>query len=164
MARSDNDTWHAASAIGVSRRDDARYGPSPATPRIINDPLAERLVKAIRHRGVRPVIDGKIAPTEIGDDPHYSLSHLIGSMTIRTRFFDDFFAAAADAGIRQAVILASGLDARAYRLPWPDGAVVYEIDRAPVTDRVQDADAVAGGRQPASRAPADCYGSARRLG
>ncbi|PWQ83453.1 SAM-dependent methyltransferase, partial [Enterococcus faecium] len=32
-------------------------------------------------------------------------------------------------GIRQAVILASGLDTRAYRLPWPEGTVVYEIDQ-----------------------------------
>ena len=40
-------------------------------------------------------------------------------MAVRTRFFDDFFTSATEAGIRQAVILASGLDTRAYRLPWP---------------------------------------------
>jgi O-methyltransferase involved in polyketide biosynthesis len=40
-------------------------------------------------------------------------------MAIRTKYFDDYFAAAAEAGIRQAVILAAGLDARPYRLPWP---------------------------------------------
>ena len=50
-------------------------------------------------------------------------------MAVRTRFFDDFFLDATDAGVRQAVILASGLDSRAYRLQWPEGTVVYEIDQ-----------------------------------
>ena len=50
------------------------------------------------------------------------------------RFFDDFFTAATDAGIRQAVILASGLDARAYRLPWPAGTVVFEVDQPEVIE------------------------------
>lgn len=55
-------------------------------------------------------------------------------MAARTRFFDDFFSAATDAGIRQAVILASGLDARAYRLTWPAGTVIYEIDQPEVIE------------------------------
>src|ERR1700722_20135488 len=41
---------------------------------------------------------------------------------------------AAEAGSRQAVILASGLDSRPYRLPWPDGTVVYEIDQPQVIE------------------------------
>jgi methyltransferase (TIGR00027 family) len=53
-------------------------------------------------------------------------------MAVRTRFFDDFFLTATIAGIRQAVILAAGLDARAYRLPWPAGAVVFEVDQPEV--------------------------------
>ena len=58
-------------------------------------------------------------------------------MAVRTRFFDDFFLDAGPRrtpGIRQAVILASGLDSRAYRLPWPDGTVVYEIDQPQVIE------------------------------
>jgi methyltransferase (TIGR00027 family) len=55
-------------------------------------------------------------------------------MAVRTRFFDDFFTQACAAGIRQAVILASGLDTRAYRLPWPISTVVYEIDQPQVID------------------------------
>ena len=51
---------------------------------------------------------------------------------MRTRYFDDFFTAATASGIRQAVILASGLDTRAYRLAWPTGTVVYEIDQPEV--------------------------------
>ena len=37
-------------------------------------------------------------------------------------------------GIRQAVILAAGLDARSWRLPWPDGVTVYELDQPKVLD------------------------------
>ena len=50
----------------------------------------------------------------------------------RTKWFDEFFIAASAGGIQQAVILAAGLDARAWRLPWNDGSVVYEIDQPKV--------------------------------
>jgi methyltransferase (TIGR00027 family) len=53
---------------------------------------------------------------------------------VRTRFFDDFFTGAAASGVRQAVILASGLDTRSYRLLWGDGVVVYEIDQPQVIE------------------------------
>jgi methyltransferase (TIGR00027 family) len=53
---------------------------------------------------------------------------------VRTHFFDAFFADAADAGIRQIVILASGLDSRAYRLEWPGGTTVFEIDQPKVLE------------------------------
>jgi methyltransferase (TIGR00027 family) len=55
-------------------------------------------------------------------------------MATRTAFFDEFFLGAADAGVRQVVILASGLDARSWRLPWPDGTVVYELDQPKVLE------------------------------
>jgi methyltransferase (TIGR00027 family) len=55
-------------------------------------------------------------------------------MAVRTRFFDSFFQDAAESGVRQAVIVASGLDTRAYRLAWPAGTVVYEIDQPGVIE------------------------------
>jgi methyltransferase (TIGR00027 family) len=55
-------------------------------------------------------------------------------MTVRTRWFDKLFTDAVEAGVRQAVILAAGLDARAYRLPWPDGTTVFELDQPEVID------------------------------
>ena len=55
-------------------------------------------------------------------------------MAVRTRFFDTFFADAAAAGVRQAVILAAGLDTRAYRLAWPAGTTVYEVDQPQVIE------------------------------
>lgn len=47
---------------------------------------------------------------------------------IRTQFFDDYLLAACAAGCRQVVLLAVGLDARAFRLGWPDGVVLFEVD------------------------------------
>lgn len=46
----------------------------------------------------------------------------------RTRFFDDYLLTATAGGIRQVVLLAAGLDTRAFRLPWPDGVRLYELD------------------------------------
>jgi methyltransferase (TIGR00027 family) len=53
---------------------------------------------------------------------------------VRTRFFDNFLTDACRAGIRQVVVLASGLDARPYRLWWPANTTVYEIDQPQVID------------------------------
>ncbi|HEX5405179.1 MAG TPA: SAM-dependent methyltransferase [Pseudonocardiaceae bacterium] len=44
---------------------------------------------------------------------------------IRTRFYDDYLLAA---GSPQVVLLAAGLDSRAFRLPWPAGTHVFEVD------------------------------------
>jgi len=55
-----------------------------------------------------------------------------GYAAVRTKWFDEYFIAAGANGIDQAVILAAGLDARAWRLPWIHGSVVYEIDRPQV--------------------------------
>jgi methyltransferase (TIGR00027 family) len=77
------------------------------------------------------MIEGEIT---IVDDPLLRREALNEQIAVRTRFFDDFFTAATEAGIRQAVILASGLDTRAYRLHWPEGMVVYEIDQPQVID------------------------------
>jgi methyltransferase (TIGR00027 family) len=77
------------------------------------------------------LIDGEVT---LDDDPVLNRRTRAEQMAVRTRFFDDFFIAATEGGIRQAVILASGLDTRAYRLAWPAGTVVYEIDQPQVID------------------------------
>src|SRR6185312_4720729 len=48
---------------------------------------------------------------------------------LRTRVYDDFLVQAARAGARQVVLLGAGLDSRAFRLDWPSGCVIFEIDR-----------------------------------
>jgi methyltransferase (TIGR00027 family) len=95
------------------------------------DPFAAPLVRAVGIEFFTRLADGEISPS--GDTA--STAALMNTViAVRTKFFDDFFTTAASAGIRQAVILASGLDSRPYRLPWPDGTVVYEIDQPKVIE------------------------------
>ena len=131
--RFDGDSWDPASSVGATAtmvaasRALASQGPDP----LLNDPFADPLVRAVGLVPFIRLIDGEVS---LGDDPTLSDRTRAEQMTVRTRFFDDFFIAATGAGIRQAVILASGLDTRAYRLPWPAGTVVYEIDQPQVID------------------------------
>jgi methyltransferase (TIGR00027 family) len=54
---------------------------------------------------------------------------------IRTRYFDAYLRAATeDGGVRQVVVAGAGMDARAYRLAWPDGVRYFEVDRPAVLD------------------------------
>jgi methyltransferase (TIGR00027 family) len=73
------------------------------------------------------------ADVDVADSP-WGLQLMTDHLTVRTRYFDAFFLDATTAGIRQAVILASGLDARAYRLSWPPGMTVFEIDQPQVIE------------------------------
>lgn len=98
---------------------------------LLDDPLADPLVRAVGLDPLIRFIDGEIS---LEDDPLLNRKTRTEQIAVRTRFFDDFFASATDAGVRQAVILASGLDTRAYRLRWPAGTVVYEIDQPQVID------------------------------
>jgi methyltransferase (TIGR00027 family) len=59
---------------------------------------------------------------------------MVDFMAVRTKWFDELFLDAVASGIRQVVILASGLDSRSWRLPWPDGTTVYELDQAKVLE------------------------------
>jgi methyltransferase (TIGR00027 family) len=130
--RTDNDTWDINTSVGstalfvaTARALEARK-PEP----LAVDPFAEVFCRAVGGPSA-DVLDGN-APdhplkTEFGE-------HFVNYQAARTRYFDDYFRAAADAGARQVVILAAGLDSRAYRLPWPDGTVVYELDQPQVLE------------------------------
>jgi methyltransferase (TIGR00027 family) len=133
MTRSENDTWDLASSVGATatavalQRAIASQGPDP----LLEDPWADPLVRAV---GSETFI--KLLDTGLGQNTDAVLSRqpVREQITVRTRFFDDFFLQATGSGIRQAVIVASGLDTRAYRLPWPAGTVVYEIDQPEVIE------------------------------
>jgi methyltransferase (TIGR00027 family) len=99
---------------------------------LINDPFAEPLVRAVGVDFFAQVASGERAISDLGDDNGFAL--LTDLFAVRTRFFDNFLTDAGRAGIRQAVILASGLDARPYRLSWPAGTTVYEIDQPRVIE------------------------------
>jgi methyltransferase (TIGR00027 family) len=110
----------------ASARALASRGPDP----LLDDRFAEPLVRAVGHPFFIRMLDGDI-PLEEAEQP-FTLQQRREQMAVRTRFFDDFFVDATGAGIRQAVILAAGLDARAYRLEWPEGTVVFEVDQPEV--------------------------------
>ena len=134
MARTDNDSWDLTSSVGATATAVAA-GRALATkdPRhLIDDPFADPLVRAVGIDFFIKLIDGELDTSAFGDLAPERLQSMINGMAVRAKFFDDYFAAATDTGIRQAVILASGLDARAYRLPWPTGTVVFEIDQPEV--------------------------------
>ena len=133
MTRSETDTWDVASSVGATATmvAAARAVASTEPNAIIDDPFAAPLVRAVGMDFFNRMVDGEIGLSDEAGDPTRLLANM---MAVRTRFFDDFFIEAAGAGIRQAVILASGLDARAYRLSWPDGSVVYEIDQPKVIE------------------------------
>jgi methyltransferase (TIGR00027 family) len=134
--RTDDDSWDLASSVGATAtmvaaaRALATKEPEP----LICDPLAEPLVKAVGLEFFSRLVDGELAASEVDADAEFNLTRLIHMIVVRTRFFDDFFAASGKAGVRQAVILAAGLDSRAYRLNWPAGTVVYELDMPDVIE------------------------------
>ncbi|MFZ3346319.1 class I SAM-dependent methyltransferase, partial [Mycobacterium sp.] len=131
MARSDTDSWDLASSVGATATmvAAARALATEEADSIINDPFAAPLVRAAGIDFFTRVVDGEIDPSDAADDGTIELQTETDSLAVRTRFFDEFFINAAAAGIGQAVILAAGLDARAYRLEWPAGSVVYEVDQ-----------------------------------
>ncbi|WP_193046179.1 SAM-dependent methyltransferase [Mycolicibacterium baixiangningiae] len=137
MARTENDTWDLASSVGATATmvAAARAVASRAPGAVIDDPFAEPLVRAVGVDFFTRLATGDIKAADLDPDATGgagNMDRFADGMAARTRFFDDFFSDAADAGVRQAVILASGLDSRAYRLSWPAGTVVFEIDQPDV--------------------------------
>jgi methyltransferase (TIGR00027 family) len=133
MARTDNDSWDLASSVGSTATMVASQRVLSHREGLIDDPYAEPLVRAVGIDLFAKLLDGEIDPQEFADiDPRFNLQRAAEGMAVRTRHFDKVFTDAAAAGVHQAVILAAGLDARAYRLPWPDGATVYELDQPEV--------------------------------
>ena len=124
MRRSDNDSWDitesvGATALGVAW---ARSQEAQSQCPLFTDPFAEMFVEAAVDRG------WQLPQPHVAD----RIRSIAGYAASRTKWFDEFFIAAGARGIDQAVILAAGLDARAWRLPWNDGVTVYEIDQPKV--------------------------------
>ncbi|MDP9168081.1 MAG: class I SAM-dependent methyltransferase, partial [Actinomycetota bacterium] len=134
--RFDGDTWDLASSVGATAtmvaaaRAIASRGDRP----LISDPFAEPLVRAVGVDVLTGLASGDVTPADLGGDASIGMARMADNMAVRTMFFDDFFLEAAQAGIPQAVILAAGLDSRAFRLAWPAGVTVYEIDQPEVIE------------------------------
>ncbi|BDB42484.1 putative S-adenosyl-L-methionine-dependent methyltransferase [Mycobacterium kiyosense] len=120
--RSDDDQWDIVSGVGYTALLVAGWRALHAlSPRpLVVDDFATLFIEATADPYLTGLLDN---PGSSQDETTFP--RLYG---VQTRFFDDFFTAAADTGIRQAVIVAAGLDSRAYRLQWPPGTTVFEVD------------------------------------
>lgn len=137
MPRTHDDAWDLSTRVGATAtvRAAARARASRAADPLIEDRFAEPLVRAMGIDFLTRFAAGELDPADLNDPDNCSeLQQLVDGSAARTRFFDDFFAHATAAGIRQAVILGSGLDTRAYRLAWPAGTTVFEIDQPRVLE------------------------------
>lgn len=130
MKRSDNDTWDLATSVGATATmvAAARAAASKQANPIIDDPFAEPLVRAAGVELFTRLASGDLEFADV------ETAWILEFFPVRTRFFDGFFPRALSTGIRQAVIVGSGLDSRAYRLEWPADAIVYEIDQPEVIE------------------------------
>jgi len=148
--RTENDNWDINTSVGstallvATARALEAQKPDP----LAVDPFAEVFCRAVGGTAA-DVLDGK-NPEHRLRTPDWG-EHFVNFQGARTRYFDDYFRRAADAGIRQVVILAAGLDSRAYRLTWPDQTTIFELDRPQVLDFKREVLAEQGAKPNAGR-------------
>jgi methyltransferase (TIGR00027 family) len=132
-ARTEGDSWDITESVGATALSvaAARAVETATADPLIRDEFAYLLVSSAGQPWARLASPGL---EWIGDDEHGRRAHRLTCdyQAVRTHFFDNYFADAVAAGILQVVILAAGLDSRAYRLDWPAGTTVYEIDQPQV--------------------------------
>ena len=136
--RTPDDTWDIATSVGSTAVmvAAARAGETDRAEPLIRDPYAKMLVAGAGTGFWELMLDDSFAAriAEADREAAEIFEHMGNYQAVRTHFFDAFFAAATASGIRQIVILASGLDSRAYRLDWPAGTSVFEIDQPKVLE------------------------------
>jgi methyltransferase (TIGR00027 family) len=133
--RTADDSWAITELVGATALEVAASravetaGPNP----LICDDFARILVSSAGPAWAQ-LTDAELA--WLDGDQHGQRVHRVHCdyQAVRTHFFDEYFGNAVTAGIRQVVILAAGLDSRAYRLNWPAGTAVYEIDQPKVLE------------------------------
>jgi methyltransferase (TIGR00027 family) len=135
MTRTNDDSWDLATSVGATATMVAAARAVATNADQLDDPFAEPLVRAVGVDFLTRWATGELNVDDLEvEGAGWGLQQMPAAMAARTRYFDAFFSDAAEAGIRQAVILASGLDARAYRLDWPAGTTVFEIDQPEVIE------------------------------
>jgi methyltransferase (TIGR00027 family) len=136
--RTNDDSWDIATSVGSTAVmvAAARAGETERAQPLIRDPFAKILVEGAGTGVWELMLDDAFVAKVAEADPEVAVifEHMGSYQAVRTHFFDAFFADATAAGIRQIVILASGLDSRAYRIDWPAGTDVYEIDQPKVLE------------------------------
>ena len=126
MPRTDNDSWDitesvGSTALGVAA---ARAAETESENPLIQDPFARAFLEAAGD-GMWSLMANPTKSAELTDLDPDLLAHMqvmIDFMAVRTAFFDEYFLNGVGSGVRQVVILAAGLDARAWRLPHRFGA------------------------------------------
>ena len=138
MPRTDNDSWEitesvGSTALGVAA---ARAAETDSENPLIQDPFARAFLDAAGEGMWSLTSDPKLsaALTDLVPDLAAHTQAMVDFMAVRTKWFDEFFLDAVSSGVRQVVILAAGLDSRSWRLSWPAGTTVYELDQAKVLD------------------------------
>lgn len=128
VARSEDDKWDIVSSVGYTALLVAGWRALHATSEhpLARDDYAKHFIAA----SADPFLNRALADPGTSEGAT-SFPRLYG---VQTRFFDEFFSSAGERGIRQAVIVAAGLDSRAYRLTWPTGTTVFEIDQPKVLE------------------------------
>ena len=136
--RTHDDTWDIATSVGSTAVmvAAARAADTESRNPLINDPYARLLVDGVSGLPWHNLLEESVIEraTEVDAEAGAIFRHMRNYQAVRTHFFDAFFTDAADAGIRQVVILASGLDSRSYRLSWPAGTRLFEIDQPKVLE------------------------------
>ena len=138
MPRTDNDSWEitesvGSTALGVAA---ARAAETDSDSPLIQDPFARAFLDAAGEGMWSLTSDPKLsaALTDLVPDLAAHTQAMVDFMAVRTKWFDELFLDAVSSGVRQVVILAAGLDSRSWRLSWPAGTTVYELDQAKVLD------------------------------
>src|ERR1700756_2743172 len=131
MARTDDDTWDINESVGATALGVAggRAAENNSVDPLIVDPYAQLFLEAAGDGIWQIYLDGELPPELVERDPQFEdrMRAMLGYTACRTKFFDDYFLAAAGDGIGQVVILAAGLDSRALRLRRAGGCGVVEI-------------------------------------
>ena len=154
LVRTDGDSWDitesvGATALGVAA---ARAAETARPDALIRDDYAYLLTASA---GPAWAQMASADDEWLRDDEQARRQHEMARnyQAVRTHYFDGYFDAAVRAGIRQVVILAAGLDSRAYRLDWPAGTTVFEIDQPKVLDYKTSTLDAHGGLPKARRVP-----------
>ena len=134
MTRTDDDTWDITESVGATALvvAAARAAETESAQPLFRDPFARVFLDAAGE-GTWNIFD-RLAVAGVDQELAVRMQRLQDFFATRTAFIDDFFVAAAEAGIRQVVILAAGLDARAWRIAWPQDTRVYELDQPKVLE------------------------------
>lgn len=131
--RTHGDSWDITTSVGATALfvAAARALEAQKPDPLASDPYAGVFCRAVGGEWA-DVVDGKLPDHQLRTSDFGA--HFVNFQGARTRYFDNYFRRAAEAGVRQIVLLAAGLDSRAYRLAWPAGTTIFELDRPQVLD------------------------------